>query len=260
MHNLPYTGEELEALLKGADGALTYITSIVKGEYYDSTTGEIKTTSENRYRSSKFATLGNFNIKLQFAKLLSPGTLTAHGWDSKGNYTGSVSQTIASGLSSFTWSLVPSDGDAYYAIDFIGNDNDASSIIVDITYDYADKDDVPTKVSQLVNDSGFIGQMPIQDITEQVWIDAGGCALDANVYYRVTSEYAINILDIMLNATSDASKYNEYIIEFTTPATGTSLILSNNVKWLNGEVPTLEGGKTYILSIHNNLAICALFE
>lgn len=259
MHNLPYTGEELEALLKGADGALTYITSIVKGEYYDSTTGEIKTTSENRYRSSKFATLGKFNIKLQFATLSSPGTLTAHGWDSKGNYTGSVSQTIASGLSSFTWTLIPGDGEVYYAIDFIGNDTDSDTIYAYITYDYADNDDVPTKVSQLVNDSGFIGQMPIQDITEQVWIDAGGCSLDPNVYYRVTSEYDIDILDIMLNA-PDTSVYNEYILEFTTPTTGTSLILSDTVKWLNGEVPTLEGGKTYILSIHNNLAICALFE
>lgn len=260
MHNLPYTGEELESLLKGADGALTYITSIVKGEYYDSTTGEIKTTNENRYRSSKFATLGKFNIKLQFATLSSPGTLTAHGWDSKGNYTGSVSQTIASGLSSITWSLVPSDGDAYYAIDFIGNDNDASSLIADITYDYADKDDVPTKVSDLMNDSGFITSRPIVDITEEVWINAGGCSLDPNVYYRVTTAYAIDIIDIMLNASADADSYYEYTIEFSTPSSGLSLILSENVKWLNGETPTIEGGKTYILSIHNNLAICALFE
>lgn len=102
--------------------------------------------------------------------------------------------------------------------------------------------------------------VPVRDITEQVWVDAGGCALDANVYYRVTSAYDIDILDIMLNEASNTEIYNEYIIEFTTPTTGTSLILSNTVKWLNGEVPTLEGGKTYILSIHNNLAICALFE
>ncbi len=256
MHNLPFTGIDLE---KRLDGALTYVTHIVQGERFNPETGAIESTTANYFRSSKFATLGKFNLKLRFATLSSPGTLTAHGWDSKGNYTGSVSQTIASGLSTFTWSLVPSDGDAYYAIDFSGNDNDASSIIADITYDYADQDDVPTKVSDLENDSGFITPRPIVDITEEVWINAGGCSLDPNVYYRVTTAYAIDIIDIMLNA-SDTSVYNEYIIEFTTPATGTSLILSDTVKWLNGEVPTLEGGKTYILSIHNNLAICALFE
>ena len=257
MYNLPFTGQDLE---KRLDGAFTYVSNIIKGEYYNASTGVVESASANRYRSSKFATLGKFKVTLRFPTLTSQGSLTAHGWDSHGNYTGSVNTAIPSGVDSYSWTLVPSTGDAYYAIDFMGNDVDVSTIYVDITYNYADQDDVPTKVSALDNDSGFITSRPIVDITEEVWINAGGCSLDPNVYYRVTTAYAIDIIDIMLNAPADADSYNEYTIEFSTPSSGLSLILSGNVKWLNGETPTIEGGKTYILSIANNLAICGLFE
>lgn len=251
--------------VKELNGALTYVTEIVKGEYYDPTTGEIKTTTANHYRSSKFATLGKFNISMKFTQLTTQGILTAHSWDSKGNYTGSVSQNIDSGKSSHTWNLIPGEEDAYYAVDFIGNDNDSSTIRINITYNYANKNDIPTQTSQLTNDNGFITEsdiankannIPVVDITEEVWINSGGCELSPNIFYKIINQQQI---DIILKSPSDSSIYNEYMIEFTTPAEGTSLILDSSIKWLNGEAPIIEANKTYQISIVNNLAVYGSF-
>jgi len=66
--------------------------------------------------------------------------LVCHSWDVKGNYLGNVSTNLQG--TSYNWPLRPTEGDAFYAFDFIVNDADESTISVEIYYDYADNDEV----------------------------------------------------------------------------------------------------------------------
>lgn len=250
-------------------GAVTYVTSIIKGEKYNASTGVIESTTENHYRTAPFATLGRFNAKFRW-NLTENCILTVHGWDTHGNYTGSVTNSIPAGTNEKDWFLVPSSGDAYYAFDFNTNDADASTIYVDVTYDYAAKSDVPTKVSQLTNDSNFAtvssvntkaDKRIVENISNAAWENSGSCEIQPNKYYIVEqlSGKTITIFDIMLISPTDTSIVNEYFIQFTTSSSGATLIMPSNIKWLNNEAPILQPNKTYQLSIINNLAIIGVF-
>lgn len=48
---------------------------------------------------------------------------------------------------------------------------------------------------------------------------------------------------------------NEYMFEFVSGATATVLGLPETVKWNNGNAPTIEANKTYIVAIVNNIAV-----
>ena len=79
-----------------------------------------------------------------------------------------------------------------------------------------------------------------------------------NVYYRNTNT-SLSSLTIMLGVGLNSNIINEYFIEFTTSSTGTTVSLPSSVKWANGETPTFENGKTYQISIVNNLGVCTKF-
>ena len=51
----------------------------------------------------------------------------------------------------------------------------------------------------------------------------------------------------------------EYLFEWTSGSSGTTLTMPSNIKWMNGTVPTFEADKKYQVSIVNNLAIAAAF-
>lgn len=51
----------------------------------------------------------------------------------------------------------------------------------------------------------------------------------------------------------------EYIFEWLSGTSGTTLVLPSNIKWMNGDVPTFEANKKYQVSIVNNLAVAAAF-
>ena len=251
-------------------GAATYVTNIIKGEKYNTSTGAIESAGENHYRTLPFATLGKFNAKFRW-NLTENCTLNVHAWDTHGNYTGSASINIPAGTNEKDWFLTPTAGDAYYAFDFNTNDADASTIYVDITYDYAAKSEIPTKVSQLTNDSNFAtvssvnakaDKRTVENISNIVWENSGSCEIQPNKYYIVEqlSGKTISIFDIMLISPADTSIVNEYFIQFTTSSDGCSLIVPSSIKWMNGEIPVLEANSTYQLSIINNLAICAVFK
>ena len=82
--------------------------------------------------------------------------------------------------------------------------------------------------------------------------------LSPNVYYRNTST-SLSTLTITLGSVSNSNILNEYFVEFTTRSTGTTVSLPSSVKWANGETPTFENGKTYQISIVNNLGTCVKF-
>ena len=83
-------------------------------------------------------------------------------------------------------------------------------------------------------------------------------SLSPNVYYRNTST-SLSTLTITLGSVSNSAIINEYFVEFTTRSTGTTVSLPSSVKWVNGEAPTFENGKTYQISIVNNLGVCTKF-
>ena len=82
--------------------------------------------------------------------------------------------------------------------------------------------------------------------------------LSPNVYYRNTST-SLSTLTITLGSVSNSNIINEYFVEFTTRSSGTTVSLPSSVKWANGETPTFENGKTYQISIVNNLGVCIKF-
>ena len=74
--------------------------------------------------------------------------------------------------------------------------------------------------------------------------------IDPNKYYTFGEVASLNIT---LTTPSDNTIYNEYMFEFDSGTTPTSLILPNTVSWV--ETPTIEASKTYQVSIVNNIAL-----
>lgn len=60
-------------------------------------------------------------------------------------------------------------------------------------------------------------------------------------------------LDITLATPSDTSVVNEYMVQFTSGATATQLVLPDSIEWMSE--PTINANATYQLSIINNLAV-----
>jgi hypothetical protein len=65
-------------------------------------------------------------------------------------------------------------------------------------------------------------------------------------------------LDITLATPSDTSIVNEYMVQFTSGATATTLILPDTIQWLSE--PTIKPNATYQISIINNLAVIGEFS
>lgn len=82
--------------------------------------------------------------------------------------------------------------------------------------------------------------------------------LSPNIYYRNTST-SLSSLTITLGSVSNNNILNEYFVEFTTRSSGTTVSLPSSIKWANGVTPTFENGKTYQISIINNLGTCVKF-
>jgi len=70
----------------------------------------------------------------------------------------------------------------------------------------------------------------------------------------------ITSLTIQALATpTDNTRYNEYMIQFSSGSTATVLDFPPTLTWLGGVQPTTRAGKTYQISIVNNLAVMGEF-
>lgn len=76
--------------------------------------------------------------------------------------------------------------------------------------------------------------------------------IESNKFYKFGE---VSSLNITLAAITDTSVLNEFMFEFISGATATTLTLPNTVKWL--ETPTIEVNKIYQCSIVNNIGILA---
>jgi hypothetical protein len=75
-------------------------------------------------------------------------------------------------------------------------------------------------------------------------------AIVANTYYQFGE---VSVLDIRLADIVDKTTLHEYMFEFVSGDTATTLILPDTIKWL--EEPTIEANKTYQCSIVNNIGV-----
>ena len=74
--------------------------------------------------------------------------------------------------------------------------------------------------------------------------------IKANKFYKFGD---VSSLNITLAAITDTSVLNEFMFEFVSGSTATTLTLPSSVKWL--ETPTIESNKIYQCSIVNNIGI-----
>lgn len=74
--------------------------------------------------------------------------------------------------------------------------------------------------------------------------------IESNKFYKFGE---VSSLNITLAAITDTSVLNEFMFEFISGATATTLALPNTVKWL--ETPTIEVNKIYQCSIVDNIGV-----
>ena len=81
--------------------------------------------------------------------------------------------------------------------------------------------------------------------------------LEPNKFYKFTNTSIIS-LNISFN-NPKTGVLNEFLFEFTAGDVFASLNMPEGVVWLGGEAPTFTAGKTYQVSVVNNLAVIGEF-
>lgn len=74
--------------------------------------------------------------------------------------------------------------------------------------------------------------------------------IQSNKFYKFGE---VSSLNITLSAITDTTQLNEFMFEFVSASTATTLTLPNTIKWL--ETPTIEANKIYQCSIVNDIGI-----
>lgn len=138
---------------------------------------------------------------------------------------------------------------------------------------YAKSSDVPTKTSQLTNDSGFLtehqsldGYVRKGEVVKTLPDDIGyGNSYRAVVKSIELAADKFNIvgrcsgLTLTLPAGADMDG-QEYRCQFYVPNRDYTLTVPADVRWQNGEVPTFEGNTCCQLVIVNNCATIGVFK
>ena len=105
--------------------------------------------------------------------------------------------------------------------------------------------------AKTVNGKTLLGSGDISAAKSYAESSATNVMLLPNVYTRQTN--TPTTLNITLSAATNRTIMNEYFIEFTCAANGTTVSFPSTVKWINDTTPTFEAGCTYQVSIINNL-------
>ena len=87
-----------------------------------------------------------------------------------------------------------------------------------------------------------------------VSVASGQLNMQANTYYRNSANVS-GALTLAFQTPADATIANEYIVEFYVSASSVSLTMPSGIVWANDDVPTIEAGNTYVVSVVNNLAV-----
>lgn len=137
---------------------------------------------------------------------------------------------------------------------------------------------IPSKTSELTNDSGFLTSVPEEYVTETELEAKGYLTKHQDIsgkedkYTSATSSSGtVELSDTKMYILGEQSSVTitlpsgaesngrEYLCQFTASADGCTLSVPDTISWLGGETPTINAGKTYQLSIVNNLAVIGEF-
>ena len=132
---------------------------------------------------------------------------------------------------------------------------------------------MPKNVSELDNDARYITEQTAQQTYQPKGDYALKSELTDNVAYplenhtEATLEITPNVMHVWgevtaLTVTLGAEvegRANEYLFQFSSPATATTLTLPSTLTWANGEALAPEANKTYQVSIVNGYAVYSAF-
>ena len=142
---------------------------------------------------------------------------------------------------------------------------------------------IPTFTSQLENDSNFVSSDNLKTINGESLIGegditisgGGGSSSGSGAYAEVnhgTSDTTFTLTSNTFHVWDEISALtlslgdetagvaNEFVFQFTSGATPTSLTLPDSIKWVNDSAPTIAENKIYQISILNGLAVCLEFD
>lgn len=254
-YNSKYTGAQVEALLDRA-GTVPQTYDIGWLMNLFSTTENNVTLTAEQFNEIK-AAIDARKIFVGYGRVFSPSAADA-------NY---IVLALSSGYYVITYIISSLNGT--YNASLSGNQiitqNDLSG--------YAKSSDVPTKTSQLTNDSGFLtehqsldGYVRKGEVVKTLPDDIGY----GNSYRVVVKSIELaadkfNIvgrcsgLTLTLPAGADMDG-QEYCCQFYVPNQDYTLTVPADVRWQNGEVPTFEGNTCCQLVIVNNCATIGVFK
>ena len=138
---------------------------------------------------------------------------------------------------------------------------------------FAKASDIPTKTSQLTNDSGFLtehqsldGYVRKREVVKTLPDEIGyGASYSSATPSIELAADKFNIvgrcsgLTLTLPAGADMDG-QEYCCQFYVPNQDYTLTVPADVRWQNGEVPTFEGNTCCQLVIVNNCATIGVFK
>ncbi len=254
-YNSKYTGAQVEALLDRA-GTVPQTYDIGWLMNLFSTTENNVTLTAEQFNEIK-AAIDARKIFVGYGQVFSPSAADA-------NY---IVLALSSGYGVSTYIISSLNGT--YKASLSGNQiitqNDLSG--------YAKSSDVPTKTSQLTNDSGFLtehqsldGYVRKGEVVKTLPDDIGyGKSYRAVVKSIELAADKFNIvgrcsgLTLTLPAGADMDG-QEYRCQFYVPNRDYTLTVPADVRWQNGEVPTFEGNTCCQLVIVNNCATIGVFK
>lgn len=182
--------------------------------------------------------------KINNVELSGNKSLNDLGIQPKGNYlTSETDPTVPSYVKNITQTNITNWNNKS---DFSGNYNDLTNKPTIPT--------VPTNVSAFTNDVGYLTQH--QDISGKankisvVQTSASTIEINSNTFYKFGEVASLNIT---LASITDNTIYNEYMFEFVSGTTATTLTLPSSIKWL--ETPTIDANKIYQCSIVDNVGL-----
>ena len=258
-YNSKYTGAQVEALLDRA--------GTVPQTYDIGWLMDLITTSENytvtlaaeQFNEIK-AAIDAHKIFVVYGQVLSSGAFS---------YEGVTDITLTKSFGNSVNIYHVSSVNGTYKASLTSN----QIITQDDLTGYAKASDVPTKTSQLTNDSGFLTEHQSLD----GYVKKRGVVKTNESTIGYGTSYTVNIPSIELAA----DKFNivgrcsgltltlpagadmdgqEYCCQFYVPNQNYTLTVPADVRWQNGEVPTFEGNTCCQLVIVNNCATIGAFK
>lgn len=258
-YNSKYTGAQVEALLDRAGAApQTYDIGWLLNLFSTSGGSDVTLTAE-QFNEVK-AAYDAGKIFVGYGQVFSS---SAYSYED-GTYI-KLTQSSANYVSIYSVSSLYGTDEASLTRNQIIMQNDLSG--------YAKSSDVPTKTSQLTNDSGFLtehqsldGYVRKREVVKTIPSMIGyGISHETDTPSIELAADKFNIvgrcsgLTLTLPSGADMDG-QEYCCQFYVPNRDYTLTVPADVRWQNGEVPTFEGNTCCQLVIVNNCATIGVFK